>query len=110
MSRGVDFDGDKCRVQVVAKCPFPNLGDKKISARMHLPGGDLWYQVQTVRSMVQMTGRAVRGPDDWATTYILDKQFAVNVYRKSLRLFPRWWRDAVDTRFPTNTLMTTKGA
>jgi Rad3-related DNA helicase len=38
MDRGVDLMEDKCRIQVIAKCPFPSLGDKQVSSRMHLPG------------------------------------------------------------------------
>lgn len=103
MERGVDLPGDACRVVVVAKVPFPAMGDKRVSARMHLPGGQQWFNVQAVRDIVQMTGRGVRSATDHATTYILDAQFTKNVYAKNKGLFPRWWRDAVDmgadTRF-----------
>lgn len=96
MARGVDLKGDACRVQVIAKVPFPSLADKQVSARMRLPGGDTWYKVQTVREMVQMTGRGVRSETDHAVTYVLDEQFG-RVWSQSKRLFPQWWRDAVDT-------------
>lgn len=105
MARGVDLKGEDCRVQIVAKCVFPPLGDKRISARMHLPGGDQWYRVQTVREIVQMTGRGVRSETDHATTYILDSQFTKNLYAKSKFLFPAWWREAVDSRFDVRHLM-----
>jgi ATP-dependent DNA helicase DinG len=99
MSRGVDLPGDACRVQVIAKAPFPNLGDRRTAARLHLPGGELWYAVQAVRDVVQMTGRAVRSNTDQATTYIFDAQFASNLWKPGRRnLFPAWWREAVDTR------------
>lgn len=96
MARGVDLKGDACRVQVIAKVPFPSLADKQVSARMRLPGGDTWYKVQTVREMVQMTGRGVRSETDHAVTYVLDEQFQ-RVWSQSKRLFPQWWREAVDT-------------
>lgn len=96
MERGIDLKGDQCRVVVVAKVPFPALGDRRVSARTHLPGGQLWYTVQTIRDIVQMTGRGVRSADDWAVTYILDAQFPRNVW-KNRALFPRWWSEAVDT-------------
>lgn len=95
MDRGVDLPGEACRVQVIAKIPFPSLGDRRTSARLHLPNGQNWYTVQTVRTIVQMTGRGVRSADDWATTYIFDAQFR-NLW-KQRALFPSWWRDAVDT-------------
>jgi Rad3-related DNA helicase len=96
MARGVDLKGDACRVQVIAKVPFPSLADKQVSARMRLPGGDTWYKVLTVRERVQMTGRGVRSETDRAITYVLDEQFG-RVWSQSKRLFPQWWRDAVDT-------------
>lgn len=97
--RGVDLKGDDCRVQVIAKVPFPNLGDPVISARLRSPGGQAWYNVQTVRTLVQMTGRAIRNQEDWAVTYILDRQFAKNVMNRSRRLLPEWWKEALDTRY-----------
>lgn len=94
MGRGVDLPGDLCRVQVIAKVPFPNRGDKQIKARMWAKGGTLWYRMQAIRELIQMCGRAVRGPKDWAVTYILDEQFQLNLM-KSKHLFPRYFREAL---------------
>ena len=97
MDRGIDLPGDACRVQVIAKVPFPSLGDRRISARVHGPGGEDWYRVQAIRSIVQMTGRGVRSMDDYATTYIFDSQFTKNLWQPKTRaLFPKWWTEAVD--------------
>jgi Rad3-related DNA helicase len=104
LDRGVDFKDDDCRVVVVAKVPFPNLGDTQVSARLHAPGGKMWYAVQTVRSLVQMTGRGVRSETDWCVTYILDRQFTSNVWKNNRKLFPAWWREAVDMTFPKSKL------
>src|SRR5580693_2209776 len=43
LDRGIDFPGNDCRAVVVAKIPYPQLGDKQISARLHSKGGQLWY-------------------------------------------------------------------
>lgn len=97
MVRGVDLPGDLCRVQIIAKVPFASLGDKRVSARLHLPGGDAWYKVQAIRDVVQMTGRGVRSDTDHATTYIFDRQFTSNLWHPTTRrMFPAYWRDAVD--------------
>lgn len=96
MARGADFRGDLCRVQILIKVPFPNLGDKQIGARLHgTYDGQTWYTVQTIRELVQMTGRCMRSADDWGISWILDKQF-LNVWSKSQELFPKWWRDSVN--------------
>ena len=103
--RGVDLVGDACRVVIVAKIPFPNLGDQQVSARLHRQGGQTWYSCATVRSLVQMTGRAVRGEDDWAVCYLLDAQFVKQVLRKNRWLLPEWWREALVTDFPVKELV-----
>lgn len=101
MDRGVDLPGDLCRVQVITKVPYPYLGDKRTSARLYgTPTGRAWYSVNTVRTLVQMTGRGVRSEDDHAVTYILDHSFTTNLWAKNRRLFPGWWCEALDWRFP----------
>lgn len=104
MDRGVDLKDDDCRVVVVAKVPFPYLGDKQVSARLHSPGGQAWYTVQTIRTLVQMTGRGVRHEDDWCESYVLDSVMLKQLWKKDKRLFPGWWAEAVDLKFPVRLL------
>lgn len=98
MDRGIDLPGDLCRVQVVAKIPFPYLGDKQINARMYSRGGRTWYSVQAIRALVQMCGRAVRSEDDWAVTYILDSDFESNLWARGRSMFPSWYREGIQWR------------
>lgn len=98
LDRGVDFSGDECRVIVVCKVPFPYLGDPQVNGRLHSAGGERWYAAQTVRTLVQMTGRGVRSADDHATSYIIDRNF-LRVLREHKAMFPSWWRDALNTAF-----------
>jgi Rad3-related DNA helicase len=95
LDRGIDLPGDDCRVIVVCKVPFPSLGDKQISARMHSKGGQTWYTVKTIRSLVQMTGRGMRSADDFCESYILDKMFLESIWRRNRNLLPKWWSDAL---------------
>jgi Rad3-related DNA helicase len=74
LDRGLDFPGDACRVQVVAKLPFMSLGDAVVHARMNLPGGQRWYEIQAIRSFLQSLGRGMRAEDDWCISYVLDIQ------------------------------------
>jgi len=96
MDRGIDLPDDACRVIVIVKVPYPYLGDRQVAARLYSHGGQVWYNVQTVRSIVQMCGRAVRHEDDWAVTYILDRNFVNGIWAKSRGLFPQWWKDGLD--------------
>ena len=95
LDRGIDLPGDDCRVIVVCKVPFPSLGDKQVSARMHSKGGQSWYAVKTIRSLVQMTGRGMRSADDYCESYILDKMFLESIWRRHKNLLPKWWADAL---------------
>lgn len=97
MDRGVDLPGDLCRVQIVVKVPMASLGSRQVSERLRTPGGQLWYAMETVRTIMQMTGRAVRGKDDWAVTYVLDAHFGKLLKEgKRWGLFPEWWLDGLE--------------
>lgn len=97
LERGIDLPGDLCRLQIVTKVPFPNLGDTRTAARMRASGGSRWYALQTARSLVQMTGRGVRGMDDHADTVIFDTQFGRWWTQWGKTLMPKYWRDAMQT-------------
>ena len=100
LDRGVDLSDDDTRVIVIAKVPFPYLGDKQVQQRFFGTGarGRSWYATQTVRDMVQMTGRGMRHKDDWVVSYILDRQFVSNVWANSRHLIPGWWKEALEWR------------
>jgi Rad3-related DNA helicase len=96
MDRGIDLKDDDCRVVVVAKIPFPFLGDRQVGARLRSGReGQLWYDVQTIRTIIQMTGRGVRHKGDKCVTYILDGMFMNKVYKGNKGLLPDWWREAM---------------
>lgn len=92
--RGIDLPGEDCEVIIIAKVPYPNKGDKQVNARLYSYGGEKWYSVQTVRSIVQMTGRGMRHKNDWCDTYILDTSFK-RLLKENKRLFPSWWLEAL---------------
>lgn len=95
MERGVDLPYDACRVVVLVKVPYASLGDKQIAARVYgAADGSEWYATNTIRSIVQATGRATRAADDYSKTYILDGQFE-RIYREHGKVFPKWWREAL---------------
>lgn len=95
LERGIDLPQTQCRFIIICKVPFPNLATKQVSARLHSPGGQLWYNVKTIRSLVQMTGRGMRSADDYCRSYILDKNFLTIVYKRYKHLLPTWWREAL---------------
>lgn len=94
LDRGIDLPQTDCRFIIICKLPFPNLGTKQVSARLHSKGGQLWYNVRTIRSLVQMTGRGMRSADDFCESYILDASF-IDLMRRNKHLLPQWWKDAL---------------
>jgi Rad3-related DNA helicase len=95
MDRGVDLPEEECRVVIIAKLPYPNLGDPQIKKRVYSSkDGDRWYAHKTASSIIQMAGRGVRSAEDTATTYILDSQFE-RVYDHNIDLFPEWFSEAL---------------
>lgn len=94
--RGVDLPKDDCRVIIIPKVPFGNLGDKQISTRFWGTGkrGKVWYKKKAIQTLCQMTGRGMRSADDSCVTYILDSEFD-RLYQESRRMFPQWWAEAI---------------
>lgn len=103
MDRGVDLPGDLIRAQIIVKLPYPNLGDEQTRARAYASGdrGRRWYQTETLRTLMQMTGRGVRYEGDWCRTYLLDGGFP-RFWGRARKWAPDWWADALvwdwDTR------------
>lgn len=89
MTEGVDLEGDASRFQIICKVPFPYLGDKLVSKRMHR--WEWWYPFQTAKTIIQSVGRSIRSSDDKAVTYILDSDWE-RFYNKNSYLFPEDFR------------------
>lgn len=98
LDRGIDLKDDLCRAIVIAKVPFPNLGDKQVNQRFFgTHSGKGWFYTETIRSLVQMTGRGMRHEDDFCVSYILDAQFPSNIWSTEMarNRLPRWWTRAL---------------
>lgn len=92
MTEGFDFVDNLARFQIIAKIPWPALGDARIVARKE--EDEEWYLLQAVMTIIQAAGRIVRSNDDWGKTYILDSDF-IRLYDNAQHLFPRWFTDAI---------------
>lgn len=83
--------------QVIAKVPFGDLGDPIVRARRETtiegrPFGKLNYDSETLNTVVQAAGRAVRAADDHGATYIVDGNFWP-LYKRAYS--PRFFRESV---------------
>lgn len=69
---GIDFPYDLARFHLIVKDPFPNLGDKQLSTRDSIDYGYIFRD--RCRVLSQAYGRCIRGPSDYAVTYLLDSR------------------------------------
>lgn len=95
MSEGLDLKGDLCRLNIILKLAFPNLGDPYIQKRMALSDGQHWYTIQAIKTITQAVGRSTRGEDDWSATIILDSRFS-RLYSQNKEDFPVFFREAME--------------
>jgi ATP-dependent DNA helicase DinG len=91
MTEGFSLDDDLARWQIIAKMPYPNLGDKQVEAKKDLD--QEWYTLQTITTVIQACGRIVRSDTDHGVTYVLDSDFQM-LFDKNPEFFPKWFTDA----------------
>jgi Rad3-related DNA helicase len=92
LAEGIDLVGEEYKWQVIAKIMFPSLQDSLV-VRMK-EAEPRWYAWQTIKSVVQQSGRICRTPTDYGITYILDSNFTF-LYQRETSLFPKYFREAV---------------
>ena len=68
--QGIDLKGDLSRFQIIEKCPYLYLGDKRV--RIKKDKDPQWYRYHTIMKLLQGIGRSVRAEEDYAKTYIMD--------------------------------------
>lgn len=91
MTEGFNFNGNLARWQVIAKVPYPSLGDHQIMAKKDQDQD--WYHLETIKTIIQAAGRIVRSDTDIGYTYILDSDFD-RLFEQCQDYFPRWFTDA----------------
>jgi ATP-dependent DNA helicase DinG len=92
---GLDFAGDLSRYQIIVKCPFGSLGEARM--KYILNKHPTVYNLLALMKIVQGAGRSVRGPNDWAVTYMLDSN-AQRIWTSNLNE----WSNEFSTRFISN--------
>jgi Rad3-related DNA helicase len=94
MTEGLDLNEDLGRFCIVIKVPFLYI-DPYVEARMKRDKD--WYDYMTLLAIVQEFGRVVRSREDKAHGWLLDADFE-NLLRRSGRMLPRWWVNALIPR------------
>ncbi len=90
--QGVDLKGDLSRFQIVEKCPYPYLGDNRISAKNKIDRQ--WYVYQTIVKLLQGFGRSIRDYGDYATTYVMDSSVQ-HLLKRNRSMVPAAYHDVL---------------
>lgn len=91
--QGLDLEGPEYPMNIIAKVPFPNLGDDWIQARNKYDNY-AWYSKTVAIQIQQACGRTTRTPKDNSMTYILDGSFGSFLTRNK-SLFQDWFLEAL---------------
>lgn len=91
MTEGFNMQDDLARFQILAKMPYPYLGDKQVAAKKERDPD--WYDMQTIMTVLQACGRIVRSDTDHGATYILDSDFKM-LFERHPDYFPNWFQEA----------------
>lgn len=68
--QGIDLKDGLSRFQIIEKCPYLYLGDRRVMIKKNRD--PRWYQYQTAVKLLQGLGRSIRNDKDHARTYVMD--------------------------------------
>lgn len=88
---GADLKGNLSEFQIIPSLPRP-MFKGQIAARAKRD--DAWYKWLTYTKVLQGFGRSVRSETDTAVTYVLDRDFRVELKKKA-SLIPLWVKSSV---------------
>lgn len=89
---GVDLKDDLSRFQIILKCPYPSMADKRTRAKAEKY--PIWYQYNALIKLLQGFGRSVRNQNDHAITHVLDES-AYRLICKMKRYVPKAYYDVL---------------
>lgn len=94
-AEGLDLKGDWCRLNLVPKLSFPDRSDEALKKRVALEGGDEWYDLETLKVLIQQIGRSTRSEDDWSIAIIGDPNFS-RLFNSRKSALPQYFTEAID--------------
>jgi len=93
-NEGLDLNGDTCRINIIPMLFRLNPTDTIIRKRLGLPGGQAWYDEQTLKAFIQAAGRSTRGEDDYSLVYVLDPAFPRLIRNPQIKV-PSYVKEAI---------------
>jgi len=95
---GLNLFGEDYQRNIIAKVPYPSLGDQWVIKRNAVDEKELglnkWYRLATAVLIQQAAGRCTRKPKDFSKTVILDANFGY-FYNQNKIFFEKWFKDAL---------------
>lgn len=92
MYEGIDLPEDLGRFQIIAKIPWPSLGNPGVKHMSELDPE--WYLWETAKTVIQACGRICRTPEDYGETYVLDSSYE-RLLEEAEHLLPEWYKEAI---------------
>lgn len=92
MGEGFDFKNDLARWQIIPKCPWPSLSDRR--TKVMLERDPEWYRCEALKSFLQACGRVVRSRDDHGITYVLDSDVR-RMLDQVDGMVPKWFKASI---------------
>jgi Rad3-related DNA helicase len=86
MAEGIDLRGDLCRLNIIPMLQRLNVYDPGVKKRMAWKDGRLWYDMETLSTVMQQAGRSTRGEDDWSRIIVCDPAFPKLLSERSKEL------------------------
>lgn len=97
-AEGLNLKGDRFQRNIIAKIPYPGLGDEWVVKRNEVDKEELkidkWYRLTTAVAIQQAAGRTTRGPEDHSQIYILDANFGY-FYSQNKNLMEPWFKESL---------------
>lgn len=75
LSEGIDLKGNLCRLNIVPMIIRMNPYDPAVKKRMAWKDGQRWYDMESIKKLIQECGRSTRGVDDESVIVVCDPSF-----------------------------------
>lgn len=93
-AEGLDLKDDLCTLNIIPKLMYPDQKDLVVQKRRAQSDGNQWYDIMTLRMLIQQAGRSSRHEKDKSTTVIMDPNFPRLFSRNSEHL-PKSFKQAI---------------
>ena len=91
-SEGVNFNDHIARFVIIPKMMFMGINSNYVKQKMQL--NKEWYELSSINSIIQISGRVVRHKEDYGKTYILDSN-TKRLIKKYMYELPRYFVQAI---------------